>query len=928
MPGKIPPPLPVGTTSILHAMVQLEQKTNYYSTTLWELSIWEYQPGVFVLQNHQGIKNNWGSASLASEKWIDPRSFTSLREARSQLDQLVRSLQNPPQPPPNRNQRYQRQAPPSAQVTYSYFRPETLSNLAYIEQLLNEQVPLPEGLARTELVRLFWGHPQPLARQFVLRFAGIVGLNNGYWWAWKWLFKQSEVTKDYPVLQIMLPKLDTMPRVTASKEFFWLRRPPSKDTVTYMKLRARRLLRRVELENPEAFVRLAFNVLFQAGKGRTELDPAEQWLSFDLLYRQANRYIQPGHSRGKYRVRTSHLPPGLATVRAGQNWLAHPELLQKLYAEKEMAYQVTEWAVHMLRLAGQPIPQITEERAEKFLQSGSIMLRYMALQQLGQNWPESASLAALQFFMTRGSRRRAMAVTYPGQNRSAEWRATFAATLTNLVFNFYEKGPHKLRSVDSLILLSQNLLAEIPTENILVLLPGLVVVSNPSAQEAARRLLGKVELNASQVWVMFVQANYRLSEEQKKVYGDFLVQSLAGREWDSNMYPQMEIPPWTIETLWRLMVVGKWDTPELNNWLNSVFSQYTEPQYLANLLKLPAVLALLARIPAQFSRVMQLAQQRHVATALSAATFRSLAGDFSPEAILSLIEVLDDSSWAEMANVLPSTMRETGKLAGFWSAVWNSGVTGHQLDRILNALALRQSFLEVANRDFIRTDQVGFSDLLEEWLYRRPDDFLANSENLLFAATGKIPNFRWAALRRVEKLGMNMPFALRLTESGLPPAMALGRRFFENLPAGDEHELEFALALCDSPDQPTQFFGREFVRNRWERLAHTPIVGRLAEHSDPPVQEEVAQRLLEQPQALPDFDRPVLRARNKGRRAKELVKKRLGQLETEDLDPAVLLEMAHGRTPRDSEWAWQQLARLARSGKTIEGLQIGEVEGI
>jgi hypothetical protein len=273
-------------------------------------------------------------------------------------------------------------------------------------------------------------------------------------------------------------------------------------------------------------------------------------------------------------------------------------------------------------------------------------------------------------------------------------------------------------------------------------------------------------------------------------------------------------------------------------------------------------------------------------------------------------------------------LRAAGRLTEFWQAVFATELTGTQASRLLTTQAIRESFFEAVNPAFSWTEQVELTALLVEWLARRPADFPAGSENLLKAATSKLPEVREAALQLLNQTTFELPFALRLAESGLPQPVALARHFFEILPEGDDRELEYALALCDSPDKPTQFFGREFVRQRWERLARTPLDARLAESSDPPVQEEVAARLLKQGSGLAEFDRPVLRARYRGRRAKEMVKQRLSTVVPAELDPVVLLELAHSRTPRDSEWAWQQLARLAQSGVVIEGLQIGEVEGI
>ena len=43
---------------------------------------------------------------------------------------------------------------------------------------------------------------------------------------------------------------------------------------------------------------------------------------------------------------------------------------------------------------------------------------------------------------------------------------------------------------------------------------------------------------------------------------------------------------------------------------------------------------------------------------------------------------------------------------------------------------------------------------------------------------------------------------------------------------------------------------------------------------------------------------------------------------------ATLLEIARSNTPRDAEWALQQLARIALAGEPVGGLELGGVGGI
>jgi hypothetical protein len=176
---------------------------------------------------------------------------------------------------------------------------------------------------------------------------------------------------------------------------------------------------------------------------------------------------------------------------------------------------------------------------------------------------------------------------------------------------------------------------------------------------------------------------------------------------------------------------------------------------------------------------------------------------------------------------------------------------------------------------------------------------------------------------------MSLPFALRLLESGLPPSVAVGREFFDALPPGHTHELDYALALCDSPEAAIRAYGHDYVRARLSTLPRDDLIHGLAESADPRMQELVAGLLMESADAAaesPGFDRQVLSKPDRGRRAKETVKRRLERDGPKDV--ALLLEMARSATGRDAEWALEQLARLALAGQEIEGFSVEGTAGV
>jgi hypothetical protein len=112
----------------------------------------------------------------------------------------------------------------------------------------------------------------------------------------------------------------------------------------------------------------------------------------------------------------------------------------------------------------------------------------------------------------------------------------------------------------------------------------------------------------------------------------------------------------------------------------------------------------------------------------------------------------------------------------------------------------------------------------------------------------------------------------------------------------------------------------------------------LAEHKSPEIAAEVARHALRdgqiKPQAIDKFDRRILRTRRQSRKAKELVKERIGRASIPDILPMnvvpdvaaerieSLMAMARGRSQRDREWALRELVRLSEKGLDIPLLEV------
>lgn len=286
--------------------------------------------------------------------------------------------------------------------------------------------------------------------------------------------------------------------------------------------------------------------------------------------------------------------------------------------------------------------------------------------------------------------------------------------------------------------------------------------------------------------------------------------------------------------------------------------------------------------------------------------------------------------WQAARGALLESLNQPSALNAFWTAIWEQlkgDDTGLQ-NRLLNDEAIVSTFerLEApAFEGFLKTDSPAHEAWIMRWLRTHKPE--KGDEILLLAATHNLPEVRRWALGRAEYLRLDLATALRLLEAELPDCVAAGRKFFEALPTGGSDEMDYALALCDSPGYAARGFGREFIEARRATLFSGDLLARLAQHSSPDMQAWLAEKLLDNEapaEATKPFDRAVLRARGRARKAKDLVQTRQEQTGLGEAAPdsATLLEIARGRTKRDADWALRQLAGRALSGEKIEGVEI------
>ena len=304
-----------------------------------------------------------------------------------------------------------------------------------------------------------------------------------------------------------------------------------------------------------------------------------------------------------------------------------------------------------------------------------------------------------------------------------------------------------------------------------------------------------------------------------------------------------------------------------------------------------------------------------------AATFAGAAGQLPPDLLLSLIGSVPDAVWQSWRpRLLELLQTDAPRREAFWEAARQMSFDNAMLRaRLLEDAEFAATFglLETQVTDF---DDPALEPLILTWLGARDlDEFTA-----VAAATHPLPAVRAVGLAALRARGLSVPIALKLLESDLRDAMDAAKVWFESR---ESNIANLALALCDSPRLRVREYGREFVAARLESLMSDGLLPKLEENPNAEMQSFVAQLLLEREVVAPlEFDRAVLRGRDRARRAKNLVQTRRAQGEPLP-DDATLLELARGKTPRDAEWALQQLARRALENP-IKGVEISGVGAI
>ena len=715
--------------------------------------------------------------------------------------------------------------------------------------------------------------------------------------------------------------------------------PPSVETLSYMKRRGRRLLQSLPATQ---FSQVAAQMLSRV----PEITPQSQWISMDILFGGGKRFEQMSHGRKGYKA-IGKAPMGRRSGEerfpgqwAGEN-SDRGESAKSLFQKPNLAWQTYEMALRICLNSKIPTPVMSASGVKIALESLSLPLiaagARQVLESLENKIEVTGDVAALAFYKSIREQRKSMEPLVLG--KPLKWQETFAKVLLTQVNATLEPGAILLtsRQKDSLALLGRHFTDYINSEDVTGNIPALLAAKDEALTALVVAAVRKAETVVD--WENWITPLANVAPEAREPV--LLILEEKARTKELSRYDVMRLT-WfkqnaeVVRLGWRLVAAATKTKPDdiKHVWLLFLGeNQITER--LRGTMTSPYALALLKVAGIGNDELAeQMRTHPFLLGLLTEDVFANLVQTSPPDLLLSLSALAPDANWPTLKSGWLRNLREGVGVLPLWQALAKAfaGTDGGILavrfaedDDFITTFLL----LEPENAEHILAlSSVEMEPLVDAWSRKNTAVFTKDSTPLLTAATHTYPTVRRFALARVALLGMGLPFALRLLESEMPESVMVGSGFFAAIPAQNEQEVPYSLALCDSPLASVRKFGRQFVLTRWGHLPKDKVLSALFENPDPETQALVTKLLsgTEVPIAPTEsaaFEGEVLRQKNRARKAKEIVKTRQDKQSVSFIDTPTLLALARGsRTPRDTDWALAQLTKRAMAGEKIEGLEL------
>jgi hypothetical protein len=633
---------------------------------------------------------------------------------------------------------------------------------------------------------------------------------------------------------------------------------PSGETMAYMKRRGRRFLRKLAKSNPARYAEVASELLLaMTGKDAT-IDPSRHWATIDVLFGGGNRYRQTKHGRGRY-IPTGQTRSRLALrsreERSPGAWDTRPDLLRRLLQTPGLLPPVQTFAARALRSTGQELPPLPDAVLEQWLASTGPLLIALAVRMVtnrllnGESLPPT--LTADAFFQSGAAIRQTLAQTRAsGWAGNKRWAESFAERLAGRVPPA-DRAQTRLskRQADAAVLLARYFSWAVAGKPSLLLpmVAPLLASGRPELQSLIVAGAGQIKVASLLDWVAELA---RVPEPQQR---EATLQAL-GFALKSVVLDRLAVRALVFHTEavarqigWRLIAASATTDAVLQPVWNELLQSREATPALTTAMASPDALGLLERAgigPAELAR--HLSERPFLVGLLSTEAFEAVAATAPASVVLGLVAASPESHWVTLRPVWLRQLQAGAGTAAVWlgaEAALDADDTGNLEARLLGDPEVAATLLSVDDEKILQIREPAFGPLLARWVEQYADRFTANSSLLYDAATHPLPEVRTPALARVAEVGMDMPFALRLLESAVPPSIAVGRAFFDGEPAGGEREFDYALALCDSPDGDVRRLGIDYVRGRLATLDPERILSALFENPAPEMQAFVAELL-------------------------------------------------------------------------------------
>ncbi len=720
------------------------------------------------------------------------------------------------------------------------------------------------------------------------------------------------------------------------------------DTVAYLMRRGRRWLRRLGRNDQTAYVRCAATLLSAADEQASHARIDSRWILSDIIYGRVA--TDSSHGRGPLSLPDGQYRYDRRWDRFPKLWNEHIDLVRGIWRATAHNTDIQVWAFNVLKSQRQELPSLHAAGLRLALLSPSQRLQAYAFDQVAARPKYLLDLdaATAQVFLEFSSTRQFTAV-YPTLEAHADSKSLQDAVLAYInehglseirrgaMPSTDEKRSAKLLCYSLRFLRSRFSASETYQ---LARYVGQTTHFKPVAQW--RETFGALPLKS------LVELRLQLSELPQSVVrsiDEACKEAVAKGAGDENLAAALTLSlSHALRVLGWTLLANAGDATVATVW-NNLVAHASSSKGLESLLEALEVKDRIERIerhPSALELLSSLAitiAPAHSKLAENLLLRLAAKGDsqLTLNSLSRIIESMPEGGWATRSAVLQKVIALDPAVS---RSVW-VGVAGEMQSPVaqihVSSRALAGGLVDAINSDELKTIGAVQASYLTQALRTAPSRLYQDRGFAVACSTSPHPELQQLAIARMESRLLVQSVYVPLAESGMPAAMMAAERYIASIKDRSEFT-KAVITVCDSGASSTRAIGLSFIERKKDRLDLNALLVALAEHTSPDVTAVVAtiaaSGIAVKREVLDQFDNRVLRTRRAGRKAKELVKRRLETLVPDAVVPIganqkvddrriqALVDMARGSSLRDRDWALQQLARLALDGHPIPQVQV------